>query len=261
MRGQGVGSRVGGGLAGRSPPGHGSDVRHRLGVPRDGSGRSHRRRRPTAAATVRRAWPGPARTCSSPCPRRSRGSPRPRRRDSPPCRRAPGPRAARRGSCRSAASTCARRSLRRPCSAGSSRSSDPSVALRTDPRPASSRSSGNGSARRTFAARSRSRHALTTTRCSQVVTAASPRKLSAPAERRDQSVLQTVGGGLRVAGRAERHRPEPVAVPGEELTEGLGIAGDVRGEEVGVAAHGVSVHARPPPPARPGSRPGPPGAK
>ena len=40
-----------------------------------------------------------------------------------------------------------------------------------------------------------------------------------PAERRDQGLLQGVGGVLRVAHGAQGHRPEPVAVPREELAE------------------------------------------
>ena len=55
-----------------------------------------------------------------------------------------------------------------------------------------------------------------------------------PAVRRDQAVLQPVGGVLGVAHGAQRDRPEPVAVPGEEHAEGVGVAGDVRGEQLGV---------------------------
>ncbi len=82
----------------------------------------------------------------------------------------------------------------------------------THGRRSSSRSSGSGSARRTFAARSRSRQALTTTRCSQVVTCASPRNEPGPAVRRDQPVLEAVGRVVGVAHGAHRDRPEPVAV-------------------------------------------------
>jgi hypothetical protein len=57
-----------------------------------------------------------------------------------------------------------------------------------------------------------------------------------PPERRDQPVLEAVGGLLAIAGRAQGDRPEPVAVTGEELAERLWIARDVRGEQLGVAA-------------------------
>ena len=50
-----------------------------------------------------------------------------------------------------------------------------------------------------------------------------------PAVRRDQAVLQPVGGVLGVAHGAQRDRPEPVAVPGEEHAEGVGVAVDVGG--------------------------------
>ena len=86
----------------------------------------------------------------------------------------------------------------------------------------SSRSSGSGSARRTLAARIRSRQALTTTRCSQVVTAASPRKRAGPSVRRDHAVLEPVGGVVGVAHGAQRHRPEPVAVPGNSVAKASG---------------------------------------
>src|SRR6476469_9547668 len=76
-----------------------------------------------------------------------------------------------------AASTARRRSS---ATAACSGSSTGLVKVNDDPRSRwSSRSSGNELARRTLAARRQSRKALTTTRCSQVVTAASPRKLSA----------------------------------------------------------------------------------
>ena len=48
-----------------------------------------------------------------------------------------------------------------------------------------------------------------------------------PAVRRDQAVLEPVGGVLAVAHRAQGDRPEPVAVPVEQDAERLGVAGDV----------------------------------
>ena len=78
-------------------------------------------------------------------------------------------------------------------------------------------------------------------RCSQVVTAESPRKVSARAERGDQRVLERVGGVLGVAGRAEGDGPEAVAVTREELGEGVGVPGDVCLHEGGVLAQPVVV--------------------
>ena len=71
----------------------------------------------------------------------------------------------------------------------------------------SSRSSGSGSARRTFARRSRSRQALTTIRCSQVVTAESPRKDSArlKAEMRASWSASAASSGLPVVRSATAH--------------------------------------------------------
>ncbi len=68
-----------------------------------------------------------------------------------------------------------------------------------------------------------------------------------PAEGRDQRVLQRVGRVLGVAGGAQGDRPEPVPVAGEELTEGVRVAGEVRLEQ------GPVVAGRRGPP--PGSRP------
>ena len=62
------------------------------------------------------------------------------------------------------------------------------------------------------ARRIRSRQALTTMRCSQVVTWASPRKDAADAVGLEQRVLQRVGGLVGVAGGAERDGPQPVTV-------------------------------------------------
>ena len=62
-----------------------------------------------------------------------------------------------------------------------------------------------------------------------------------PAVRRDQAVLQPVGGVVGVAHRAQGDRPEPVAVAGEEHPERVGVAGDVGREQVGVAVAGSVV--------------------
>ena len=64
-----------------------------------------------------------------------------------------------------------------------------------------------------------------------------------PAVRRDQAVLQAVGGVVGVAHGAQRDRPQPVAVAGEQHAEGVGVAGDVGGEQLGVGAvvrHGAA---------------------
>ena len=58
------------------------------------------------------------------------------------------------------------------------------------------------------------------------------------AERGDQRVLQRVGGLLGVAGGAQRDRPQPVAVPGEQHPEGVGVAVDVRAEQGPVVGRG-----------------------
>lgn len=51
-------------------------------------------------------------------------------------------------------------------------------------------------------------------------------------ERSDEGLLHRIGSHLRVADRAQSHRPHPVPVAPEELTEGIGIAGHVPGQEV-----------------------------
>ena len=124
--------------------------------------------------------PGPARgsSGSSRCPAGRPGSRRPRRPSSPPCPPAPAPPAGRAGSCVEGGehrppALAVDGVRRRGPAAGSGRRA------RRRARPRSSRSSGSGSAARTRRRRSRSRQALTTIRCSQVVTAASPRKESA----------------------------------------------------------------------------------
>jgi len=55
-----------------------------------------------------------------------------------------------------------------------------------------------------------------------------------PAVRRDHAVLQAVGRVMRIAHRAQGHGPQPVAVPGEEPAERLGVTSDVSGEQLGV---------------------------
>ena len=180
----------------------------------------------------RRAGPGRASSGTSPCRPRSRASRRRRRPGSPPCRPAPARRAARRAAPRGRRAPAG--GVRRPPRGRPGRWWTRSGSS-ADPRsPYSSRSSGSGSARRTFAARSRSRQALTTTRCSQVVTAASPRNDAGPPERRDHAVLQAVGGVLGVAHGAQGHRPEPVAVPAEQDAERVRVAVDVGLQQLGV---------------------------
>ena len=61
-----------------------------------------------------------------------------------------------------------------------------------------------------------------------------------PTEGRDHAVLEPVGGVLGVAHRAQRDRPQPVAVPGEELAERLGVAVDVGPQQRLVASVGSS---------------------
>ena len=55
------------------------------------------------------------------------------------------------------------------------------------------------------------------------------------AMRGEQGVLHRVGGLLAVADGAQGDRPQPVAVPADQLGEGLGIAVDVRAQQIGVA--------------------------
>ena len=92
-------------------------------------------------------------------------------------------------------------------------------------------SSGSACTARTRDRRIRSRQALTTIRCSQVVTRGVATERLGPAERGDHRVLEGVGGVRRVAGRAQGDRPEPVAVPAEQGAERLRVTGDVRGQQ------------------------------
>ena len=62
----------------------------------------------------------------------------------------------------------------------------------------------------------------------------------------EQGVLEGVGGLFGFAGRAERHRPQPVAMTAHQGREGGGVACDVSGEQLGVRSrvfqsHGGSV--------------------
>ena len=59
-----------------------------------------------------------------------------------------------------------------------------------------------------------------------------------------QAVLQAVGGVVAVAHRAYGDRPEPVAMPGEEQSERLGIAVDVGAEQGRVVGVGEIAHPR-----------------
>jgi len=60
------------------------------------------------------------------------------------------------------------------------------------------------------------------------------------AESRDESVLDGVSSLLPVAEGAQGHRPEAVTMPPYELTEGVGFACDVLGQEILVADVGES---------------------
>lgn len=55
------------------------------------------------------------------------------------------------------------------------------------------------------------------------------------AEGGDQGVLYGVGRFLTVAQRPQGHGPQPVAVASSQLAEGVGVAGDMLGEEVRIA--------------------------
>jgi hypothetical protein len=56
----------------------------------------------------------------------------------------------------------------------------------------------------------------------------------------DQRVLNGVSGLLAVSQRPQGHRPEPVAVTPHDLTEGLGVALYMTGEEVLIACVAIS---------------------
>ena len=61
-----------------------------------------------------------------------------------------------------------------------------------------------------------------------------PAESGGPAVRGEQRVLDGVGGLLAVAERTQRHCPEPVAVPADQLTERVLVTVDVGAEELGV---------------------------
>ena len=191
---------------------------------------------PPGPPGVRRAGPGRGRSGSSPCRWAPRGSRPPRRRGSPPCRPAPAPPSGRAGSSSSAASTRPRRSPATDVRLGPGPAAGRGPAS-TAPRAAgSSRSSGSGSAARTLRRRNRSRQALTTIRCSQVVTAASPRKDSA---RRNAEIsaswrASAASSGLPVVRRATAQSRSRWRR--EQLAERVGVAGEVCLEQGGVVA-------------------------
>jgi hypothetical protein len=87
-----------------------------------------------------------------------------------------------------------------------------------------------------------------------------PAERPGAAVRRHHAVLEAVRRVLGIAHGAQCHRPEPVAVPGEQHPERLVVAGDVGGEQLGVGAdvrpHRVRHRSPPPPRPNPGtSRP------
>src|SRR5947199_253946 len=68
---------------------------------------------------------------------------------------------------------------------------------------------------------------------------------STPARRpvpRDQRLLQRVRGVLAVADRAQRHRPEPVPVPPDELGERVPVAVDVGAQQSPVIGGWLRLH-------------------
>ena len=94
-----------------------------------------------------------------------------------------------------------------------------------------------------------SRQALTTIRCSQVVTADSPLKLSA---RLNAEIMASWSASAASSGRQrpDRDRPQPVLVPQEQLAERIGISGHVSLQQLGVRHVGAS----PPRPTGPSRR-------
>ena len=109
------------------------------------------------------------------------------------------------------------------------------------------RCSGSGTVGRACRRRTRSRQALTTMRCSQVVTADVAAEPVGRPVRREQRVLDRVGGLLAVAEGAQGDRPQPVAVPADQLAERVRVAGDVGAQQGGVVAvlRSAPVTARP----------------
>ena len=153
----------------------------------------------------------------------------PRRPGSPPCRRAPARRAAPRAGC-AARRAPARAARSRPAwSAGSAVSS---VAERSEPAVAVLLEVVGQRLGPTYL---RGAQAVEAGVDDDPVQPGRHRRVAAerpgPSVRRDQPVLQTVGGVLPVAHGAQRDRPQPVAVPGEQQPERVGVAGDVGGEQ------------------------------
>ena len=93
-----------------------------------------------------------------------------------------------------------------------------------------------GPAHETRSRRILSMHALTTMRCSHVVTAASPRYASALRKAEMKASCTASAASSRLRGRAQRHGVHAVAVPTEQLAEGhAAVAGDVPRDQVAVA--------------------------
>ncbi len=193
-----------------SPAPSGGETRGAAGWFRTGGRRRPDRPRAGAPAGAA-AGPGPGRSGSSPCPARCPGS----RRCPPPGSRACPPGPARPAGPGPACAARPARPARCPCRPGSA-SAEPWAST------SSVCSSIPLAAGRAARRRIRSRQALTTMRCSQVVTADSPRKSAGPPERRDHRVLQRVRGLVRIAQRAQRHRPQPIPVAEEQQAERLG---------------------------------------
>jgi hypothetical protein len=63
-----------------------------------------------------------------------------------------------------------------------------------------------------------------------------------PTEGRDQGVLQGVCGVLRVPGRPQSNRPQPVTMASHEYGERIRMAGEMVGEKAPVVRLAVTVH-------------------
>ena len=188
--------------------GRGWDAPRRVGVPA----------LPERCEAAAAAGPGPGSTGSSPCRRRPRGARPPRRRSSPACRRGPGRPAARGAACRARRGRAAGQS---PCSATSAGSSAGGVR------------GGGGAAPQLLVEVVGQGLGQPDLAPAEPVEAGvdddpvqpgrhrgvPPVGLRAP-EGRDHRLLERVRGVLRVAGGAQRHRPEPVAVAREQHPEG-----------------------------------------
>ena len=211
-------------------PGHGWDVMGPPAVPSGRDGALHWRPASRSAAGAARVAAGP--------PSMSASASRPRKqRDFTVPSATP--------------STCAASATGRPCmststsaircpSGSRARASRTSRRVSTDAwwscrsgRSSSPRSPARRTA--TFSRRSRSRQALTTMRCSQVVTAASPRKASARRKAEMKASCTASAASSRLRRGAQRHGVHPVAVPAEQLAErGAAVAVDVALEQLAV---------------------------